>query len=243
MRSFFGPDAKRYIYLRAGQGLKFSSFFLNQAMETILFGLENVKSYCDDVFCSSSDTFENHLKLLEVIIQRFQKYNVKLNIAKLEVAPKTLEFLGLIWSKDKLSIPQSKITAYTNLKEPKNLKEARFLVNSMAFYRRFITNFSEICTPILDLLKEQQKDKTRRIKFKWTPVHQQAVDQLIGHIQHGVSLYIPRRDRKFYIQTDASYVAASAIVSQYDDDGHLRLVAAVSRSFIKSERTLAHVQK
>jgi hypothetical protein len=58
-----------------------------------------------------------------------------------------------------------------------------------------------------------------------------------------VSLYIPRRDRKFYIQPSASYVAAAAIVSQYDDDGHLRLVAAVSRSFIKSERTLAPVQK
>ena len=32
-------------------------------------------------------------------------------------------------------------------------------------------------------------------------------------------------------------------MSQYDKDGHLRLVAAVSRSFIKSERRLAPVQK
>jgi hypothetical protein len=90
MLSFFGPDAKRYIYLRAGQGLKFSSFFLNQAMDSILFGMENVKSYCDDVFCSSADDFESHLRLLEEIIQRFHSYNVKLNISKLEVAPKQL---------------------------------------------------------------------------------------------------------------------------------------------------------
>ena len=237
MLSFFGPDAKRYIYLRAGQGLKFSSFFLNQAMDTILFGMDDVKSYCDDVFLSSNTTFEEHLLLLEKVIRRFKKYNVKLNIAKLEVAPKQLEFLGLIWSKNKLSIPKSKITAYLNLKKPKSLKEARFLVNSTAFYRRFIPNFSEIISPVLDLLKEKTK------KFIWTDVHQEAIDRLIKIIESGISLYIPRKDRQFIIQTDASYVAAAATVCQYDDNGEMRLVAAVSRSFIKSERNLAPVQK
>ena len=31
--SFFGPDSKRYVFLRTGQGLKFSSFFMSQMME------------------------------------------------------------------------------------------------------------------------------------------------------------------------------------------------------------------
>ena len=237
MLSFFGPDAKRYVYLRAGQGLKFSSFFLSQAMDTILFGMKNVKSYCDDIFSASNGTFEEHLKTLEEIIQRFHKFNVKLNIAKLEVAPPQLDFLGLTWSKDKLSIPKSKITAYLNLKKPKSLKEARFIVNSMAFYRRFIPKFSDTISPILELLKSKEK------KFNWTPVHQTAVDKLIETIQDGVNLYLPRKDRPYIIHTDASYVAAASTISQYDDDGHLRLVAAISRSFIKSERNLAPVQK
>jgi hypothetical protein len=85
MLSFFGPDAKRYIYLRAGQGLKFSSFFLNQAMDTILFGMDDVKSYCDDVFCSSVNNFEDHLKLLEQVIQRFKAYHVKLKLQNLKL--------------------------------------------------------------------------------------------------------------------------------------------------------------
>ena len=235
--SFFGPDAKRYVYLKAGQGLKFSSYFLTQAMDTILFGLQDVRSYCDDIFCATNSTFEEHLQLLETVIKRFQSYNVKLNIAKLEVAPAQLDFLGLTWSKDKLSIPKSKITAYLNLKKPKNLKEARFIVNSMAFYRRFIPRFSDIISPILDLLKEPSK------KFTWTSVHQAAVDKLIATIENGVSLYLPRKDRPYIIHSDASYIACASTVSQYDDDGHLRLIAAVSRTFIKSERNLAPVQK
>ena len=37
--SYFGPDARRYVYKQSGQGLKFSSFFLNQAKDNILFGM------------------------------------------------------------------------------------------------------------------------------------------------------------------------------------------------------------
>ena len=241
--SFFGPDCKRYVYLRAGQGLKFSSFFLTQAMDEILFGIPSATSYCDDVFIATSSTFEHHLAQIETVIQRFASYNVKLSISKLEIAPKSLDFLGLTWSKDKLSIPKSKITAYINLKTPKSYKEARFIVNSMAFYRRFLPNFSETIAPILDLLKETDKMDKKTRKFNWTEVHQNAVNKLIKQIENGVSLYLPRKDRKFIIHTDASNIAAGATVTQYDDEGRLQLVAAVSRSFIKSERNLAPVQK
>ena len=58
-----------------------------------------------------------------------------------------------------------------------------------------------------------------------------------------MSIYLPRKDRMFIIHTDASYVAAAATVSQVDDEGHTRLVAAVSRTFNRSERHTAPVHK
>ena len=239
--SFFGPDNRRYKYLRAGQGLKFSSFFLNQAMEVILEGLEGVTSYCDDIFIATSGTFEEHLKLLETVIKRFASYNVKLSIAKMDICPEQLDFLGLTWRRNKLSIPDSKIMAYKNMKKPTSLKEARFIVNSTAFYRRFIPNFSKIVSPILDLLKT--KDAAKNFKKLWQDEHQRAIDKLVESLKDGVSLYLPRKDEPFIIHSDASYVAAAATVSQYDDEGELRLVAAVSRTFIKSERSLAPIHK
>ena len=239
--SFFGPDNRRYKYLRAGQGLKFSSFFLNQAMEVILDGLPDVTSYCDDIFIATSGTFEEHLKLLETVIKRFAAYNVKLSIAKMEICPETLDFLGLTWSRNKLSIPQSKIMAYQNMKKPTSLKEARFIVNSTAFYRRFIPNFSRIISPILDLLKNEHAKKN--FKRLWQKEHQAAIDELMASLRDGVSLYLPRKDEPFVIHSDASYVAAAATCSQYDENGELRLVAAVSRTFIKSERSLAPIHK
>ena len=244
MLSFFGPDAKRYVYKRSGQGLKFSSFYLNQAMEKILYGMKEAHAYCDDVFVTGDSTFESHLQKLEEVIVRFHTHNVKLNIAKLEIAPPTLDFLGLTWSKNKLSIPKSKITAYLNLKKPKSIKEARFLINSLSFYRRFIPKFSDTIHPVLELIKahDKEKDKKKR-RFKWETVHQNAVEKLVKQIENGMSLYLPRKNRMFIVQTDASYVAASATVTQTDDEGHTRLVAAVSRTFNRSERKLAPVHK
>ena len=235
--SFFGPDSRRYVFLRTGQGLKFSSFFMTQVMDKILFGIPEARSYCDDVFIATDKSFKHHLGVLEKVIKSFKANNVRLNIGKLEIAPPNLDFLGLTWTRDKLSIPKSKITGYLNMKKPTSLKQARFLVNSMAYYRRFIPRFSHHINPILELLKENPK------KFYWTKEHQDAVDKLISIIEHGVSIYLPQFDKPFIIHTDASYCALGATVSQYDKDGHLRLVAAVSRSFIKSERRLAPVQK
>ena len=239
--SFFGPNNRRYKYLRAGQGLKFSSFFLTQAMEMILDGLRDVTSYCDDIFIATSGTFKEHLDLLEEVIKRFKKYNVKLSIAKMEICPEKLDFLGLTWSRDKLSIPESKIMAYRKMKQPKSLKEARFIVNSTAFYRRFIPNFSKIIAPILELLK--QKDAIKNFKQLWTTEHQTAIDELIDRLRDGCSLYLPRRDQPFILASDASEISASCTVSQYDETGALRLVAAVSRTFVKSERKLAPIHK
>ena len=98
MLSFFGPNNKRYRYLRCGQGLKFSSYFLQQAMNMILYGLPYATSYCDDVFVASSGTLTDHLEKLETVIKRFEKHNMRLNLAKLEISPPTLDFLGLTWS-------------------------------------------------------------------------------------------------------------------------------------------------
>ena len=237
--SFFGPNGKRYRYKRLGQGLKFSSFYLNKMMNIILNDIPHTYHYADDVFIASPKhhTFKDHLELLERVIQAFHKANVKLSLAKMQIAAQQVDFLGLTWTVNKLSIPRSKLNAYYSLKIPRTFKEARLLINSLAFYRRFIPNFSHLISPILELIKEGKK------AFKWLPIHQSAVNSLISSLEKGSSVHIPDPSKPFIIRTDASFVAAAALVNQVDDDGYEALVCAVSRSFTQSERKLAPVHK
>jgi len=193
MLSFFGPDGKRYIYKRAAQGLKFSSYYLSEAMDKILFPMRhNTKSYADDLFTYSNGTFAEHLGLVEKVLERFILFDVRLNIAKLEIAATKLDFLGLTWQKDRLSIPQSKLNGYLQLKTPKSIKEARFLINSLAFYRRFIPRFSQIISPLQELVNHSQQ------KFVWLSSHQHAVDALKSALLTQTALYIPNKNKKNY---------------------------------------------
>ena len=239
--SFFGPDARRYIYKRAGQGLKFSSYYLNKAIVIILDGLppDKVTSYCDDLIIATV-TFEEHLYLLEQVIIRFKESGMKLSLPKLEIMPETVEFLGHIWKPNFIMIPKAKLTAYANMRVPKNKTEIQFLINSLSFYRNFIPNFSEHIHPIRQLLVDINNKKS---KFYWSNEMQDGLDKVLAGLAFSSQRYLPKSDRPFIIKTDASKFAAGAIVCQYDDNGELQLVAAVSRSFNQAERALAPVTK
>ena len=240
--SFFGPDARRYIYKRAGQGLKFSSYYLNKAIIIILDGLpsDRVTSYCDDLIIATV-TFEEHLYLLEEVIIRFKKSGMKLSLPKLEIMPETVEFLGHIWRPGFIMIPKAKLTAYSNMRVPKSKTEVQFLINSLSFYRNFIPNFSEHIHPIRKMLVAMNNDKS--VKFQWSLDMQKGLDKVLAGLAFSSQRYLPKSDRPFIIKTDASKFAAGAIVCQYDDNGELQLVAAVSRSFNQAERSLAPVSK
>ena len=242
MMSFFAPSGARYVYLRLAQGLKFSSHFLNNAMDMILQPIRHhTKNYADDCICASSGSFQDHIKKVDEVLGRFIKYNIKVNMSKLKLASQEVDILGMTWKKGFLSIPEAKIQGYLNLAEPKNLKEAQFLINSLAYYRRFIPNFSELAFPIQELITKCRNENKRL--FHWTSKHQKAADALISSLKHSTSIMLPKPDRKYIIHSDSSYEAVGGTVSQFDDDGSCRLVAAISRSFTQTERRHSAVIK
>ena len=241
MMSFFAPNGLRYVYLRLAQGLKFSSHFLQNAMDKVLKPVRShTKNYADDCVCSSSGTFEDHLKKVEETLQRFTEYNIKVNVAKLKLASEEVDILGMTWNRGRLSIPKAKVMGYMNMKNPKSLREAQLLINSLAYYRRFIPNFSEKAYPLQNLITECRANVR---KFIWLDIHQKSVDALLDSLKESTSLMLPRTDRKFIIHSDSSYEAVGGTISQYDDDGTPQLVAAISRSFTKSERRHSAVIK
>ena len=242
MMSFFAPSGARYVYLRLAQGLKFSSHFLNNAMDMILQPIRHhTKNYADDCICSSSGTFDDHLKKVDEVLERFIEYNIKVNMSKLKLATQEVDILGMTWKKGFLSIPDAKVQGYLNLAEPKNLKEAQFLINSLAYYRRFIPNFSELAFPIQELITKCRNEGKKH--FTWSTKHQKATNLLISSLKHTTSIMLPKPDRKYIIHSDSSYEAVGGTVSQFDDDGSCRLVAAISRSFTQTERRHSAVIK
>lgn len=90
------------------------------------------------------------------------------------------------------------------------------------WYRRFIANFSELRTPITDLLAGKKR-------FRWTEEAQKACDQLKAALTSAPVLQNPDFRKKFYLHCDASDYGVGAVVVQMNDANEERPVAYMSK--------------
>ena len=93
----------------------------------------------------------------------------------------------------------------------------------------FIPRYANIIRPINNLLKKD-------LPFEWTETHTAAMDQLAHTVATNPVLQRPNYKCPFFLEVDASQFATGAVLSQKNDQGRLRPVGSVSRSFNQAER-------
>ena len=229
---------KRFCFNRCPQGLKNSPLYLKLLMDKLFGDLADVViHYADDVMVSTKGTFEEHLAVIDVILQRFHDANIKISPKKIKIAQEEVEFLGTIYKKGMLKIPQAKIAAFSNYPQPKTPKQCKSFVCAMSYYRKFIPKFAEISKPIMDLSTLHPK------QFKWDSTHTVAFNKMIKELVNNTSLYVPKPEQTFYVQTDASDVAGAGRVYQKDEEGKEQLISCISRTFTKTERSYGAFRK
>ena len=74
---------------------------------------------------------------------------------------------------------------------------------------RFLAFLSDLCAPLQSLLKKDTE-------FIWTPVHQQAFDQLKLHISNDVKLQFYNASKPLYKEIDTSKKGIGAVMLQED---------------------------
>ena len=94
-----------------------------------------------------------------------------------------VEFLGYIVGKDQVTMRKKKVESMLSWKAPRSVKDVQIFIGFSNFYRRFIENFSKVCTPITDTLKIKadrklwswglKQDKALeepKQRFTWAPI-------------------------------------------------------------------------
>src|SRR5277367_5602869 len=109
--------------------------------------------YLDDINIFST-TFEEHLKHLKEILERFRRANLKLNMEKCHFCQKELTFLEHTISTEGILPDPTKVDKVKNFAVPINLTELKEFIGLASYYHYFIQDFSTIVKPINCLLRK-----------------------------------------------------------------------------------------
>ena len=191
--------------------------------------------YLDDIIITS-DTLEEHLKLLEIVANRLRNANLTISIEKSKFCQKSVRYLGFILSENGISVDAAKIQPILDYPVPKCTKDVRRLLGLAGFYHRFIENYSAIVTPISDLLKKAKG------KFRWTEQADASLLALKSALTSPPILANPNFNEPFTIETDSSDIAVGAVLTQ-NLNGDRRCIAYFSKKLSSTQKKYAATER
>lgn len=191
--------------------------------------------YLDDIIIVSN-SLEEHIRLIEIVADRLQKAGLTINLQKSKFCQKKIRYLGYVLSEEGLSMDVSKIQPVLDYPVPKTVKDVRRLLGLAGFYQKFLPNYSEITTPITNLLKKGAK------KFVWTREADVALEKLKTALVSAPILANADFNLPFIIETDSSDLAVGAVLAQVQN-GERKPIAYYSKKLSSTQRRYSATER
>ena len=216
-------------------GMKNSQATFVRLMNMCFRDISNVDSYIDDIVVYNN-TWEEHLNTLEATFRQLKRANLTVNLAKSEFCQAEVKYLGHKVGHGKISPAEAKIHDIQAFPAPTNVKGLRRFLGMAGYYRKFCPDYSEIATPLTDLLK-----KGRR--FTWNDECERAFDSIKARLSQGPVLKAPDFEKPFVLEVDASDRGIGAILLQQDESDELHPVSYYSRKLDAAQLSYSTVEK
>ena len=216
-------------------GMKNSPATFQRLINQVICGLDGCAAYIDDITLYS-DTWEEHLQLVEEFFRRLSAASLTINLTKSEFASATVTYLGHVVGQGQVKPIDAKISAISEFPCPNDRKQLMRFLGMAGYYRKFCPNFSTITELLTRLLQ-------KKVKFMWTEDCQKSFDCLKAMLKSAPVLSAPDFNLPFKLAIDASDVAAGAVLLQEDKDGIDHPVCYFSKKFNKSQKNYSTVEK
>ena len=226
-KTAFGVPWGLYKFTRMPQGLMNSPSTFQRIMEMVFgdLNLSELILYLDDVLVFSK-TVPEHIDMLERVFQGFSKHGLKLNGAKCNLFQKRVAYLGHIVSEDGVAVDTDKIARIRDWPIPTNQAELRSFFGLASYYRKYVSNFAKVASPLHSLTGKIDASHRKSGKtLRWSDEADVALASLKQALCSAPILTYPRFDREFVLEVDASIKGLGACLSQLDENGKLRPVA------------------
>ena len=186
-------------------------------------------SYLDDIIIVT-ETFEDHLIMLERKLARIKEAGLTINREKSVFGRSKVKYLGVLVNRDGFTPDSDKIAPV--IQYPKQLR--RFL-GMASWYRKFLPDFATIADPLTRLTK-------KKMKYVWEEEQQRAFEYIKALVTTAPVLHHPDLNSRFVIQTDASDSGFGAVLFQVID-GQERVLEFASRALTRAERNYSVTER
>ena len=113
----------------------------------------NVTVYLDDILIYSDDPAEHKQHVCEVLCC-LQKHGLYARPDKCQFSVNSIKYLGFILSKDGLKMDPTKVQTIQDWPKPRKVKDIQSFLGFANFYRRFISEYSNIVVPLTRLTRK-----------------------------------------------------------------------------------------
>ena len=227
----FSTREGQYCFNRLPFGLSTAPATFQRLMHVLLEGLlfKGVVVYLDDILIYGKNIEEHNQRLSEVF-KRIRDAGLKINPEKCEFAKKELQFLGHTINEKGIQTNRKKIEEIEKAIPPTCSKQLRSFLGLTNYYRRFIKDYAKIAAPLYAATTGCEKD------ISWSKACDESFRMLKDKLCEAPILDYPRENRQFVLDTDASFGAIGAVLSQVKEGDEETVIAYGSRHLTMHEK-------
>jgi Reverse transcriptase (RNA-dependent DNA polymerase) len=164
-------------------------------------------TYYQDDSWIFSDTPEEHLLHLKLVLQAYIMYDIRISPQKSTFFPESFKILGVSFAPEQAEFFLDRVKAQSILdwEKPDSLFTLQSRLYTLNYWTKFIPNLAELKFPLNQILRSGI--------FSWTQEADDAWENIKAMIALDIKLTIPNKDEQLLISTDAPKVACSCILS------------------------------
>jgi hypothetical protein len=184
----------------------------------------------DDIIVAGKDEKEHDL-LLKKVLDRAREKNIRFNPEKVQYKVEEVIYMGNKITSEGIKPDPAKVEAIKNMPEPTDKTAVQRVLGMVKYLDKYIPHASEICKPLRDLLKKENK-------WSWQNEHREAMKQVKAALMSDEALQFYNVKDEVTIQADASQHGLGATLLQGG-----KPVCYASRALSECESRYAQIEK
>ena len=227
----FQSPAGKYRFLRLPFGLSVSQDIFQCRMDKILGKVgEGVIGIADDVVVYGKD-LEEHDRNLHKLLKVAEQEGLVFRAEKCCVRQESINFYGLIWSKDGMQPDPRKCDEINRRPPPTNVQELQSFLGLVQYLSPFVPLLAEKTKILRQLLKKE-------VPYEWSIDHQRSFEELKQAIHSDTKLRYFDTSSPVTLEVDASQHGLGAALIQNG-----KPIAFASKSLTPAETRYANIER